>query len=251
MIPLLIMAGMQAAQGLEKGRIAKDQAKTDKITAKSNTRVQNQKIQADNTLAAARGSLARYQQARNNKYKLEAGADAVESQTVNLLRAIDTSVSGGLEARIAASEEAGALIARAGAAGVGGNSITAIENTNRVRQERVQQMRDKQLSTAQYDVGRNIEQTIHSTILGLDDIQFNDNINYMQAQEPYIKEPSWLQIGAEAGMQFAQTYNSMGGFQGLGGKISGWFGSSPSGSETGGYSPQVLGKWSGPSTQLK
>ncbi|ANH51100.1 internal virion protein [Pseudomonas phage VSW-3] len=250
MIPL-IMAGVMAAQALEKGKLAKGQAKIDKFQAKSATKVENTMRATQNVLSKAKGDLARYQQARGNKYKLIQGAEAVESQQTNVLRLTDQAVRGGFDQRIAASEEAGALVAASGAAGVGGGSIDMIDASNRIRQQRVTELQDRSLKDATYDAERNIDQTIRSTILGLDDIQFNDDINFMQAQTPYIKEPSWAEIGMQAGMQFASTFNSMDGFQGMGNKIGGWLGQGPSGSKASGYSPEVLGKWSGPTTQLK
>lgn len=216
MVPLVIAAVM-AAQSLQKGKEAKGQARIDKFQAKHQTKMENDQRAVNNTLAKARGDLARYQQANSNKYKIIAGANSIESQTTNILRLTDESVRGGLDRRIAAAEEAGALVAAAGAAGIGGGSIDMINASNAIRQQRVQELADRQLQTAVYDTNRNIEQTRTATILGLDDVVYSDDINYMQAQTPYIKEPSWAEIGMQAGMQFASTFNSMDGFSKMGG----------------------------------
>lgn len=218
------MAALMVAQGLEKAKEVKSQAKIDKVTFASNTKVTNLNRAAENQLGKVRGDLARYQQSKSNKYKLIAGADQVESQRVNILRLTDEAVRGSFEQRIAASEVAGALAASSGAAGIGGASIDMIDASNRLRQQRAQELSDRQLDTQIYDTQRNIDQTVEATILGLDDVQYADSINYMQAQTPYVKEPSWTQIGVQAGMQFATTYNSMGGFDKLGSKLPGWLG---------------------------
>lgn len=218
------MAAVMAAQALEKGKEVKAQAKIDKITLKSNTKVQNLTTAASNTLAKAKGDIARFQQAQSNKYKLKAGAEAVESQRTNMLRLSDAAVRGSFDSRIAAAEASGAIAAAAGAAGIGGSSLDMIDASNRIRQQRAQEISDTQLRDSLYDGQRNIDQTTEATLLGLDDITFNDSINYMQAQTPYVKEPSWAQIGLQAGMQFAQTYNSMGGFDKLATKLPGWAG---------------------------
>lgn len=218
------MAAIMAAQALEKGKEAKAQAKIDKVTFKSNTKVQNLTTAASNTLAKAKGDLARFQQAQSNKYKLKSGAEAVESQRTNMLRLSDASVRGSFDTRIAAAEASGAIAASAGSAGIGGGSLDMIDASNRIRQQRAQEISDTQLRDQLYDGQRNIDQTVEATLLGLDDVQYNDSINYMQAQTPYIKEPSWAQIGMQAGMQFATTYNSMGGFDKLGSKLPGWLG---------------------------
>lgn len=244
MLPL-IMAGMMAAQSIEKGKAAKGQAKIDKFTQASNVKVENTQRKADNILRKAKGDLARYQQARGNKYKLIAGAEAEESQRTNLLRLTDDAVRGSFDRRIAASEEAGALAAATGGAGIGGSSIDMINATNRIRNQRVDELSERQLDTATYDANRAIEQTKTATILGLDDVQFNDDINYMQATESYIKEPSWAEIGMQAGMQFASTFNSMDGFKGMGSKLPGWLGGTPKTASFGTQAGNMV------STQLK
>lgn len=239
------MAAIMAAQALEKGKEVKAQAKIDKVTSKSNTKVRNLGIAADNTLAKAKGDLARFQQANSNKYKLIAGANAVESQRTNMLRLSDAAVRGSFDSRIAAAEASGALAASAGAAGIGGSSLDMIDASNRIRQQRAQELADRQVDDQLYDGQRNIDQTVEATILGLDDIQYNDAINYMQEQAPYIKEPSWTQIGLQAGMQFATTYNSMGGFDKLGTKLPGWLGGSGGSQSFGAQAGRAV------STQLK
>lgn len=226
MLPL-IMAGVMAFQAIEKGKGEKGQAKVSKFQQKSAVKVENTQRAADNILRKAKGDLARYQQANANKYKLIQGAEAVESQTTNLLRLTDQATRGGFDARIAAAEEAGALAAASGGAGIGGSSVDMINSTQRIRSQRVQELNDRALAATTEDTNRTIEQTRRATILGLDDIQFNDDINYHQAQEQYIKEPSWAEIGMNAGMQFASTFNSMDGFQGLGKKMPEWLGGKP------------------------
>jgi len=226
------MAAAMVAQGIEKGKEVKGQAKLDKFVAKSNTKVANLNLAAANTMAKVKGDLTRYQQANSNKYKLLAGADSVESQRANMLRLSDEAVRGSFDARIAASEAAGAIAASAGAAGIGGSSLDMIDASNRIRQQRAQELGDRQTDSQLFDMQRNIDQTWEATILGLDDIQFNDSINYMQEQTPYIKEPSWASIGLQAGMQFAQVYNSMGGFDKLGTKLPGWLGGSAGGAQS-------------------
>lgn len=223
----LIMAGIMAAQSFEQGKQQKMQAKIDKVTMQANVRNENKRREAENILAKARGDLARFQQARSNKYKLRAGAENAEAQTTNLLRLSDAAVRGTFEARIAAAETAGALAAQVGFAGVGGGTVDMLNATTKLRQQRVEQLMQDQADTQAYDLSRNIDQTREATILGLDDVQFFDNINFMTAQEQYIPEPSWGQIGLQAGMAFAQSYASMGGFDGLGKKLPNWFKSTP------------------------
>jgi hypothetical protein len=248
MLPI-IMAGIMAAQSFQKGKEGRAQAKLDKKTNQRNVLLENQRRDIDNTLAKARGDLARYQQERSNKYKMIAGAESIESQKTNLLRISDAAVRGSLENRIAASEVAGAISANAGFAGVGGGSIDMLNATNTLRQQRAQELADRQLDDTLYDGERNIKQTLEATVLGLDDVAIFDDINYMRAQESHIKVPGYAEIGMQAGMQFMSSFTSMGGFDGM--KLPSWAGGKPTGAQAAGYSPQVLGKWGGVSTQLK
>lgn len=224
---MIWMAALMAAKAYQEGQQVKAQAKIDKVVAKSNTKVQNINMATENILSKAKGDMARYQQARSNKYKVEAGADSVAAQRTNLLRLADASARGSFDNRIAAAEMSGAMAAQAGAAAIGGGSLDMLNASTTIRNQRVQEIADRQLETSLYDGERNIDQTIEATILGMDDIQFNDSVNYQEAQTPYIKEPSWTEIGMNAGMQFATTYASMGGFDKLGAKLPTWLGGTP------------------------
>ncbi len=251
------MAAFAAAQSLEQGRLQKGQAKIDKVTMKSNVKVENMRREANNILTKAQGDLARYQQARGNKYKLIQGAQQQEAQKTNMLRLTDAAVRGSFESRIAASEEAGALVAAAGAAGIGGGSLDMLNATTRMRQQRAQQAMDSQVNDQLYDMQLNLDRTAEATILGLDDVQFFDNINYMTAQEQYIREPSWLEIGGKAAMTFAETYAKTGGGTGWGAggnPFGGLFkGGTPAvtGATQAGYDTSVLSGWSGPTIRMK
>lgn len=249
MLPL-IMAGIMAAQAFQKGKEGKAQAKLDKKTQQRNVQLENERRDVDNVLAKARGDIARYQQARSNKYKLISGAESVESQRTNLLRLSDAAVRGSFESRINASEVAGAVAAQTGFAGIGGGSVDMLNATNTLRAQRAEELANRQTDDQLYDGERNIRQTREATILGLDDVAILDDINYMRAQESYIKEPSWGEIGINAGMQFMSSFTSMGGFDNL--KVPAWAGGkTATGSTQSGYSSSVLGKWGGTTTQLK
>lgn len=248
------MAAVMAAQSFQKGKEAKAQAKVDKFVMKQNVKVANQAKQIDNTMAKAKGDLARFQQSQNNRAKLKAGGDSVEAQRTNMLRLSDSAVRGSFETRIQASEIAGALAAQAGFAGIGGGSLEMLNTTNNMRQQRAQELADRTVDNQLYDGQRNIDQTVEATVLGLDDVQFFDNINYQTAKESYIAEPSWLQIGGQAAMTFAKSYSEMGGFDKMGSKLGGMFGggnSAATGSTQAGYSSQALSGWGGPTTTLR
>lgn len=213
---MIWLAAAMGAMALKQGLDAKNQAKADQITAKSTAKVENMRRDIDNMMSKAKGDLARFQQARSNKYALQSGGRAEDTATVNMLRLSDQAVRGSIEMRIAAAEEAGALAARVGFAGVGGGSVEMLNNTNAVRQQRARELSDTMTDTQLFDMGEQKAFTREQTILGLDDIQFADGMNFMRAQEQYIKQPSWFEVGANAAMAFGTSYASMGGFKGWG-----------------------------------
>lgn len=210
MIPLII-AGVMIAASLMGSKKEDDQAKVANITEKSNTRVRNILRMADNEMQAARDNLARYQQSQSNKFKLMSGGDQLNAQATNILRLADESVRGGLERRISAAEEYGSMAAGAGAAGVGGGSLTMVEQASRMRVERVEQMhsvlQDQQASDAQ----SSMEQTQRAIILGLDDTQFQTSMSFIEDQAREVPRVNWAAAGLKAVASGMSAYSSMGG----------------------------------------
>lgn len=207
MIPLIIMAGMAVAQGVE----AQKGAKSANVTTKSNERVANLLRKADNELAAATGSLSRYQQARRNKHLLKMGGDQLNTFTTNMLRIQADNVEGNVNRRISSAEEAGELAVRSSAAGVGGGSIDMLNSTSKLRAARIDQMADSQTKQQLSDMLGNKQRAFEGMVLGLDDVQILDNINMMPITMPRTPVPSTASIALNAGLAFAQGYSAMGG----------------------------------------
>lgn len=203
----LIMAGMSMAQGMN----AQADAKIQKATDKSNTRVRNIQRLANNKLAAAQGSLARYTQSRNNQQQLKAGGNQLNAITTNLIRTQEAGDYGRLSARINQAEENGALAAKAGALGMGGATVQMLNATVNLRQQMATQMSNSQEKQQVENLLIAKTDAIDSMILGLSNVQYNDEINMMEHQEQRINVPSTGMIAANAAMTFASAYAQFGG----------------------------------------
>ena len=139
------------------------------------------------------------------------GGETLNAQATNLLRLGDESVRGSLERRIAVSEEAGALAARAGAAGIGGGSLEMVSRANAMRAQRVTEM-SRVITEQQADDGKlAMEQTMRAVVLGLDDTQFDTSLNFMESVASKTPRVDWGTAAVKAGMEGMQAYSSMGG----------------------------------------
>lgn len=210
MVPL-IFAAVMAGNSLLQSKKQDDQAKLDNIAKKSNDRVANILRAADNTMSAAADNLKRYQQSQSNKFKLMSGGDTLNAQATNMLRIADSLVSGSFERRVAVAEQAGALAANAGGAGVGGGSLDMLEKANTLRAQRAEQQYEDRKAQQLGDAALEMDQTERAIILGLDDTQFNTSLNYMEQRTQLTPRVNWGQAALSAGMAAMQGYTSAGG----------------------------------------
>ena len=208
----LAMATMSVAQGTQQQAAAE----AAKIADESNARVNNIIRESNNMLAAATGSLSRYTQSRQNQEHLKNTGKAQDAITTNMLRLQDAAQTASLERRIAAAEEAGALSASVGAAGIGGGTVQMLNSTMDLRSAMVVLLARDEQKQQQYDMSLAREATKEQMILGLSDVQFLDNINMMEYQSSNIQVPSNAAVFGNATMTFMQSYAQLGGsFDGL------------------------------------
>lgn len=205
----MAMATMSAAQGLQQ----QGAAEAARIADESNTRVNNIIRESNNMLAAATGSLSRYTQSRQNQEHLKNTGKELDAITTNMLRLQDAAQTASLERRIAAAEEAGALSASVGAAGIGGGTVQMLNSTMNLRSAMVEQLAREEQEQQQYDMSLAREATKEQMILGLSDVQFIDNINMMEYQSSNIQVPSTAAVYGNATMTFMQSYAKLGGFE--------------------------------------
>lgn len=91
-----------------------------------------------NERAAAESDLARWTQSLSNQRRMKAAGETSKKITENIGRNLDAATTGSFMGRLAASEELGANLVQAAAAGVGGSTIEVYNSTmklNRLMQE--------------------------------------------------------------------------------------------------------------------
>lgn len=205
-VPLIIMGAMMLAKGMEdqKG------AKAARGTLKSQAKVANILRKAQNQLAGAQGSLARYMQSRQNQELLKAGGAALDATSTNILRLHEASVTGGLSRRVQAAEEAGSLFASRAAAGLRGGTSEMLRATQELRVAQIEQQAAQQEEQVDFGLRQQREQQFDSMVLGLDLSPIIDSVNLSEVQAQRVNVPSTGEIVARAGMQFAQAYMQFG-----------------------------------------
>ena len=158
-----------------------EQAKIDaaRITQKSG----NERRGAQSALANFSASLA-------NSRRMDAAGSAVGDLSVNAARINDAAVNGDMSRKIAAAEELGTVAAMAGAAGVGGSSVQAYNETVMLSEAVAQQQADKNLTAQQWSIGEQKGNTIKAAVAGMDNSVYRADLDYKQ----YIdhQKPSFL-----------------------------------------------------------
>lgn len=238
-IPLMMAAGA-AAQGMQ----AQGAAEVAKLTDESNVKVQNIIRKGNNILSASRGALNRYLQSRQNQVHLKNTGKQIEAVTTNILRLQDHANSGSVQRRIAAAEEAGALAAQTGAAGVSGGTVQMLNSTLSLRHAQIDQVARTQTKQQTYDMDRERELLKEQMILGLSDVQFLDDINLMAVQPKNIQVPSTASVMINAATTFMKAYAEMGGGGGGTGTNS-----AVAGSQRSGYTGGQMSSWIGSRTK--
>lgn len=212
----LMMAGSQGGQG----QASQIEAKTAKFVEQQNAAGANILRTANNELAAARGSLARYSQSLNNKQHLKNAGRALNNTSENLSRLAGAYSEGAMNQRITAAEEAGALAARSAASGVLGGTNQMLNATVGLRQARIEKEVESHYKAQRQGLEQQRDGQIEAMVLGLDQVDIFDDLNYLVTQPRHIAVPSTGQILGKAAMTFMSAYSQYGGSFGGGAKAS-------------------------------
>lgn len=131
-----------------------------------------------NNLRASNASLAQWEQSYRNQKMLKYAGDQITNINENLSRSLDGAAAGRAMSRLAASEEVGANLAAAAAAGVGGSTIDSFRSTfslmNTVREEG----EDRAIDTQEYAMQMAKADMLTSTVDGMGNQIFQGNLDY-------------------------------------------------------------------------
>lgn len=232
-----VLAAMFAVQLLQ-GKQQADQLKTQNKTAKLNAKIQDQLQEASNSVAAAQGALLRFKQSVGNQQILKNAADYNEALGKNLTRLQDQSTQGSFNTRIQAAERTGALVAAASAAGVGGSTITQLNQVLEGQKARALQAQERNRDLATNDALEKMKQVTAAGILGQQDYTYIDRVTQVKHPENQQEVPSLAQ---QVGTAAIKTFGNQAGMDALGQFGSTFFAAKPApvqldaGIQTGAY----------------
>ena len=146
----LSMLGQASAQDLAYRR-QKAEYEVNKILDEGNRDAQEIMRKANNEVARQGASLSNHMRSISNQRLIAAAGEQYNALGENLGRTMDQAVTGSLQRRIQAAEEAGAMTAAAATAGVGGSMVHMLNNTMRLRNAMIEQEVNKQEGYATYD----------------------------------------------------------------------------------------------------
>lgn len=123
-----VMAGIAIAGAVVSFMGASDQAKAQAIIAKANADAANLTRAAENEYRGAYAGLQNFIRAEDNRKKFEAAGEEWDVVNRNIVRIQDQFVKGGIQQKIQAAEEIGALSAQASFLGIGGSTVDTINS---------------------------------------------------------------------------------------------------------------------------
>ncbi|BAP34927.1 internal virion protein [Ralstonia phage RSJ5] len=144
---------------------------------------------ANNAVRAAQSSLSNYQRSAKNQAIQEAGAKKVDAMRTNMLRTADATLRGNMEDRIRSSEQLGALMSQAAAAGMGGGSVDALKSVMDVQDGYVRQVKKDNQQYRTYDQVKALAGVAYDTNMAVDLGQSFANIDYAENTYSPVIQP--------------------------------------------------------------
>jgi hypothetical protein len=203
-----VLAAM-AVMGAVKGQ---NEAKATNITNKASTKIRNLEREVSNEKAGATASLNRMTQSIKNNDMLRQGGQVVNkiaSQQIELGRQMTT---GGFTQRLRAAQEAGALAAASGAAGVGGGSVDMMDNVLDLNAQIEQNDAESVYQRQMFQLDDDKREAQYQMYNSLDANVFQANARFAEIQGPAKLDTSFSKFGAEAGANLLQGMYSSGTF---------------------------------------
>lgn len=135
---------------------------------------------ARNELKAAQANQNSWVQSFSNQKRLRAAGNVANEITANIARNLDAATYGRVGERLAASEELGANMASAAAAGVGGSVVDTFNQTTRLMSSLAEEQGDRALRTDLLSSSAQIGDTFRSAVEGQDNVSYQAGLDYSQ-----------------------------------------------------------------------
>lgn len=133
-----------------------------------------------NERAAAGSDLARWTQSLSNQRRMKAAGETSKKITENIGRNLDAATTGSFMGRLAASEELGANLVQAAAAGVGGSTIEVYNSTMKLNRLMQEENSDRAVNTDLLEASAARGRTIVDAVEGSDFSANMANLDYSQ-----------------------------------------------------------------------
>lgn len=135
---------------------------------------------ARNELKAAQASQNSWVQSYSNQRRVKAAGKQADEIAANIGRNLDAATYGRLGERLAVSEELGANIAAAAAAGVGGSVVDTYNNTIRLSAAMAEEQGDRAVATDLFAATEARGSVLEDAYSGMDQQTFNAGLDYSQ-----------------------------------------------------------------------
>lgn len=159
---------------------------------------------ARNELKAASAAQNTWVQSFSNQRRMKAAGSRINEITENIGRNLDAATYGRVGERLAASEELGANIASAAAAGVGGSVVDTFNNTIRLSAAMAEEQGDRALRTDLLSSSDMRGDFLENAAGSLDNQTFNAGLDYTQFVD-HQKQSLLTKVATVAGAA-AATY---------------------------------------------
>lgn len=156
-----------------------------------------------NELAGSATALQQFSASLGNKRRMEAAGSQANDIAGNTARLERSLTHATMEGRIQAAEELGAASAMAGAAGVGGASVEAYNETVRLTSAIKEQAAERAVGQQEWASEQQRGNTIKAAVAGMDNNNYRANIDYTQYLDD--KKPSLFSRVVGIGMTAAAT----------------------------------------------
>lgn len=176
--PIVAMMAVQAASGLIKGRLAKEQARNAQMIDAAKVAAANKRREGANLIAGAEGSLSRYAQSVNNQRVMDAAADNQAAAQRTLARTRDASSASTFAGRLKAAEELGAVAAHAAFNGVTGGAGDMIAGTQALRAAIGEAAAQKAGKEQEFELTEQASGFVKQAILGQDTRYAAETLDY-------------------------------------------------------------------------
>jgi len=157
-----------------------------------------------NERRAAANDLQLFSQALGNRKIMDAAGKNINTYGENIVKNMESATMGDFQSQIRAAEELGATTAMASAAGVGGSSISAYNDTLATANALQKEQSDRQFKRDLYAAGEARGSIMTSAANSLDQNVYRADLDVSTYMD--VKKPSFLAGAATLGIAAAATY---------------------------------------------